>query len=173
MSRHVLLPRVVTVLAFVTLVGLPLAARAAEVAPPSGAAKPVNGGPAAQSGNARTATPAAAVPAAKTYVPRTPEERALADLDTETHQAVDALVVAMNGLQDGPDLRALQMKLVQTKVDFEVKSLRIKAQYARARGDIVSAGTAEDRIDAILHPKPAAPVASQRPVPSPDKSDAR
>jgi hypothetical protein len=174
MPRRFAFVRPVSSLAFLALFLLPgLTWGAGDPAPTANAGKPSAGGAAATAPAATTANPSAISPTPRPYVPRTPEERALFDLQNETHRTIDGLVAAMNGLNDGPDLRALQLKVVQAKMDYELSSLRIKAQFARARGDLSAAKTAEDRIELILHPKPAAPVVNQRPIPTPDKSDAR
>lgn len=169
MPRHVPLRRPLSAVALIALLALPAIVRAGEPAPAASAGKPGAGGAAITAPGAVTASPTAIAPAPKPYVPRTAEERALLDLQNETHRSIDALVTAMNGLNDGPDRRALQQRIVQAKVDYEVQSLRIKAQFARGRGDLAAAQAAEDRIESILHPKPVVPVATQRPTP--DKSD--
>ena len=136
------------------LLGLVVAARAASPATAD------ERQPATQAGRADAGS-AALAPRA----PLTAEERALLDVQDEARQSVEAVTHSMRGLPDGPALRALQLKVVQVKRDAEIKFLHVKAQFARSRGDLAAAREAEDRAEAILHPRPTVPVRLDRPVP--------
>jgi len=156
--------RTATALTLLALLALPLVASAQSAASPS---TPV--------ANAGVVQPQAGQPGDVTakqvphaYVPRSPEELALLDVQNQARVAVAALTAAMAGLNDGPELRALQQRVLDTKRDAEVRFLRVKAQFARNRGDLAAAQAAEDRVEAILHPK--APTAVARPVTGPDKT---
>ena len=98
--------------------------------------------------------------------PRTAEEQALVDVREATAKQVKELLASMEGLPDGPALRALQLKVVELKRDGDLQFLRTKAQFARQRGDLAAAQTLEARILAITNPparKAAATVS--RPAP--------
>ncbi len=120
-----------------------------------------------QAGGARLDAKAA-VPAVQDLAraPRTPEELALADVRNATQARVTELLASMKGLQDGPALRALQLKVVELKREGDLQFLRTKAQFARQRGDLGAAQLLEARILAITNP-PArrAPALISRPVP--------
>lgn len=116
----------------------------------------------------------AAVPAVQELrrAPRTPEELALADVRTATQERVKELVASMEGLQDGPALRALQLKVVEVKREGDLQFLRTKAQFARQRGDLATAQTIEARILAITNPPVRrAPVMVSRPAPGTTPSE--
>ncbi len=96
----------------------------------------------------------------------TPEERALQAVQEEARVAVAELAKSMAGLPDGPALRALERKVEQTKRDYRVQFLQVKADFARKRGDLAAMHQAEDLIDRILHPRPATPASAvQRQAP--------
>ena len=113
------------------------------------------------------AAPLTATPATSPVVRHTPtaEERALLAVQEEGRTQVQALVEGMKGLPDGPALRALQHKVEDVKRDSRVAFLRVKADFARRRGDLAAAHEAEDLIDAMLHPRAATHATVARPAP--------
>jgi Skp family chaperone for outer membrane proteins len=150
MSRPVTLPLLLA-LALVALA--PAAAAADEAAPVTRA-------------TAIAPTPARGVPAARAErAPRTAEEKALRAVEEDGRTRVESLVKSMQGLQDGPALRALQHKVEEVKQAQEVQFLQVKARFARERGDLATAQEAQRLIDLILNPpKPvAAPALRQQP----------
>jgi hypothetical protein len=111
-------------------------------------------------------TPLSAAPAARVErAPRTAEEKALRAVEDDGRAQVEALVKSMQGLQDGPALRALQRKVEEVKQAQEVQFLQVKVRFARERGDLAAAQEAQRMIDFILNPpKPvAAPALRQQP----------
>jgi hypothetical protein len=147
MSRSVILPLLLA-LALVLLVP---AVAAADDAAPVTKAVPV------------VATPAGAVPVVR--APLTPEQKALRAVEEDGRTQVEALVKSMEGLQDGPALRALLRKVEEVKQAQEVQFLQVKVRFARERGDLAAAQEAQRRIDLILNPpRPvAAPALRQQP----------
>lgn len=98
--------------------------------------------------------------------PRTPEEKALEEVREATAKQVKDLLASMEGMADGPALRALHLKVVELKRDGDVQFLRTKAQFARQRGDLAAAQVLDARVLQITNPparKAAATVS--RPAP--------
>ncbi len=93
--------------------------------------------------------------------PLTAEEKALRAVEEDGRIQVEALVKSMQGLPDGPALRALERKVEDVKKASRVGFLRVKVQFARQRGDLAGAQEAQRQIELILNPpKPAlAPIA--------------
>jgi hypothetical protein len=152
MSRPLTLPLLLT-LALAAVI--PAAAAADEAAPVTTATEVVS-------------TPADAAPAARVgSVPRTAEEKALRAVEDDGRARVETLVKSLEGLQDGPVLRALLRKVEEIKQAQEVQFLQVKARFARERGDLATAQEAQQRIDFILNPpRPVAATALRQ---QPDK----
>jgi hypothetical protein len=149
MSRSVILP----LLLALALVALVPAVAAADDAAPVTKAVPV------------VATPAGAAPVV--HAPLTPEQQALRAVEEDGRTQVEALVKSLEGLQDGPALRALLRKVEEVKQAQEVQFLKVKVRFARERGDLAAAQEAQRRIDLILNPP--RPVAAPALRPSPEK----
>jgi hypothetical protein len=110
--------------------------------------------------------PDSTAPAARVEsVPRTAEERALRAVADDGRARVETLVKSLEGMQDGPVLRALLRKVEEIKQAQEVEFLQVKTRFARERGDLATAQEAQQRIDFILNPpRPvAAPALRQQP----------
>jgi len=132
----------------------PAASRAA--APPPARSRPA-------------ATPARSAP------PYTPDERALLALEANGRARVAEIVRRMQGLPEGPALRALEDQAEAVKRDTRMALLAEQSRQARARGDEARARLADAALDLLRHPEHAAP-ASITPVPEkpvPAKGGAR
>jgi len=153
MSRSI----VILLLALALLILVPVVVRAADEVRPVTKAASVVARPGVTEAAPRAERPA-----------RTPEEKALRAVEDEGQAQVEALVKSMQGLQDGPVLRALQRKVEEVKQAQHLEFLRVKARFARERGDLATIKEAERLIQAILNPpKPVATPAVRQ---TPDKN---
>jgi len=85
-------------------------------------------------------------------LPLTPQQMAIREVQERAGLQVQELVAAMANLEDGPALRALQLKVDEIKKQSRVEVLRLKATFARERGDLAEAQEAERLIQLILNP---------------------
>jgi hypothetical protein len=110
-----------------------------------------------------TATPRASAAHMK---PAAAEEQALFAVLEQGRQQVADLVATARDLPDGPARRALELKVLEIKRQNRVEFLRVKAQFARTRGDFAAASDLDRRIELLLNPpKPSATPAVQEKAP--------
>lgn len=84
------------------------------------------------------------------------EQQAIADLQRDGERRVQALMNATKDWKPGPYLRARDRRVEEMRRETYLKQLRVRADYARRRGDQVEAKRMDDLIDVIEHPLPSA-----------------
>ena len=84
------------------------------------------------------------------------EQQAIADLQRDGERRVEALMNATKDWKPGPFLRARDRRVEEMRRETYLKQLRVRADYARRRGDQTEAKRVDDLIDVIEHPLPSA-----------------
>jgi hypothetical protein len=97
--------------------------------------------------------------------PRTPHQRAIAEVQEQGRLKVRELVAAMEALADGPALEALQRKVEQTKRETRLTILRMHVAHAREIGDLALAAEAQRQVDLMLDPPKPVVAKVSRPAP--------
>lgn len=84
------------------------------------------------------------------------EQQAIAELQHDGERRVQALMNATKEWKPGPYLRARDRRVEEMRRETYLKQLRLRADYARRRGDQAEAKRMDDLIDVIEHPLPSA-----------------
>jgi len=123
-------------------------------------------GPESEASAGRTPEPDRATAARPTSgAPRTVEQLAIRDLQNSARARMRDLVAAMTGLPDGPARDAFELKIVELKKQHRIEVLKLKAGFARQRGDLAAAAEAERAAEQLLNPPKPAPGTVAREIP--------